>query len=1288
MKRNGKVVDIGSISVTQTKPLDEDNQNLNENNPLEKQLTKPNKEEKKEDDVKPVSYFRLFRFSTGTERCLLFIGFLGALVTASTAPLNIFLFGDLTGALVEYGLNVSAGDPDAFMDSVETFAGYNSLLGLVMLLVTYMSVWMYNFVANRQILRIRNLYLKSALSQDIGWYDVQQTGDFASRMSEDLTKLEDGIGEKAVQFVNFMASFLGCLILALTKGWKLALVCLSSLPVTLIAVGTVSVISSRLAKDELVAYGLAGSIAEEVLSSIRTVIAFGGQDSEVKRYSANLIHAKNINVKRGFLTGLGFGFLWFCIYASYALAFWYGVGLVLEDENKPPDDIVYTPETMVTVFFGVMMASMNFGMSSPYIEAFSIAKGAGAKIFSVIDRVSPINSWSNDGECPKQMKGNISFRDVHFEYPTRVDVKVLQGLNLDINIGEKVALVGSSGCGKSTCIQLIQRFYDPRQGTVMVDGNDVKELNVAWLRKHIGVVGQEPVLFNTTIAENISFGAEGATEKDIEEAAREANAHDFISKLPMGYNTLVGERGAQLSGGQKQRIAIARALVRKPVILLLDEATSALDTSSESKVQKALDKVSTGRTTVIVAHRLSTIRTADKIVVISNGKVVEQGTHVELLALKGHYHALVTAQQLNTINEMENENKEESEDQMQRKLGRLMSTVSRTSSTRSASHTHEDERPAEVEDDEEEKPPPISMITILKKNMPEWPYILIGSVGSLVIGCATPIFGVLFGDILGVMAADSDEKVREGTDVYSLYFVIAGIAVGVSYFIQIFTYGIAGEKLTMRLRGEMFEAMVRQEVAWFDEKSNSSGSLCARLSGDASSVQGATGQRVGIVLQSIATIGLGVGLAIYYEWRLGLVTLCFTPIIILAQYFFWRIARGETLNSQKSLEKSTKLAVEAVGNIRTVAGLGREKTFHQQYMLELLPAHKEAQRNTHIRAFVFGLARSIMFFAYSTAMYYGGWLIVEDGVAFADILKTAQALIMGTMSIANAMGFAPNFQKGITAASHIFHLLNRKPQIYDPPDDRGNWKAEGNVSYQQIEFFYPTRPNIQVLQGLNVDVLKGQTVALVGHSGCGKSTCIQLLVRFYDPVSGCVNIDGHDVSSISMRSLRLQLGIVSQEPVLFDRTIAENIAYGDNNRVVPMTEIIEAAKQANIHNFINSLPLGYDTRMGEKGTQLSGGQKQRVAIARALIRNPRVLLLDEATSALDTESEKVVQEALDKAKEGRTCITIAHRLSTVQDADVIFVINRGKVAEMGTHGELLARHGIYYQLCSMQSGPR
>lgn len=294
---------------------------------------------------------------------------------------------------------------------------------------------------------------------------------------------------------------------------------------------------------------------------------------------------------------------------------------------------------------------------------------------------------------------------------------------------------------------------------------------------------------------------------------------------------------------------------------------------------------------------------------------------------------------------------------------------------------------------------------------------------------------------------------------------------------------------------------------------------------------------------------------------------------------------------------------------------------------------------------------------------------------------------MGTISISSAFAYAPNFQKGLMAAGKMDELFNRIPTVLDPDhaSDR-DWKAHGSINFYDTHFHYPSRQSSKVLQGLNLDAYQGQTIALVGPSGCGKSTCIQLLERFYDTTGGYVAIDDKKVNAVTMKNLRHQLGIVSQEPSLFARTIEENIAYGDNERKVTQAEVIQAAKKANIHNFITSLPLGYATPLGDKGTQLSGGQKQRVAIARALVRNPRILLLDEATSALDMESEKVVQEALDAAQEGRTCVTIAHRLTTIVDADVIFVIEKGKVAEKGSHKELLEQKGLYHALYTLQAG--
>ncbi|XP_071446273.1 ATP-dependent translocase ABCB1 [Hetaerina americana] len=1249
------------------------------------------KEEAPKDVPPPVPYYKLFRYSTKWDRFLLFLGTVSGVITGLCQPANTMLFGDLTGTMVDKGSLLASqytnksdlpAIKEDFLNSIVTFAVGNSIIGVIMLICSYISVTTFNYAAQRQIFHIRRKFLEAALRQDIGWYDTHQTGDFASRMTEDLGKIEEGLGEKVVMFFHFQIAFVGSLVLALVKGWELALICLISFPVTLIAVGVTSRVTSVLSRKEVEAYGKAGSIAEEVFSSIRSVIAYGGLDKESERYSKNLVYAKRNNIKRSFASGLGMGTLWFCIYASYALAFWYGVGLVLDERHLPPSERHYTTSTMVTVFFGIMVGSMNFGQSSPYFETFAMAKGSAGTIFALLARIPPIDSSSTAGRTLEKVTGDIKFEGIHFNYPSRPDVKILTGLNLTINKGQTVALVGSSGCGKSTCIQLIQRFYDPSSGVVKVDGHDIRDLNVKWLRSHIGVVGQEPVLFASTIAENIRYGRDGVTDEDIETAAKAANAHDFIMKLPQKYETMVGERGAQMSGGQKQRIAIARALVRKPDILLLDEATSALDTGSEAKVQEALDKASQSCTTVIVAHRLSTIRGADKIAVLHDGVVVEEGTHSELMARGEHYYGLVNAQ----LNSGVDEEKESETTEIERHFQRTISKTSTESSQRSSltDGSHPGEFSSEDEEGtKKEKETKATMTEIIKLNKPEWVYIMIGGLTSAIMGCSMPIFSIIFGDILGVLA---EPNPRDDANLYCIYFVVIGTIVGIATLIQMYSFGVAGEKLTMRLRSLLFDAMVRQEVGWFDDKENNTGALCARLSGEASSVQGATGSRIGTILQSIATVILALALALYYEWRLGLVTLTFCPVIIVTTFVQRRVMMGETLSNKAGIEKSSKLAVESIGNIRTVAGLCAEPKFINLYIKELENPHQLALRNTHYRGFVFGVARGIMFFAYATSMYYGGTLVANEGLDFSKVFKVSQSLIMGTFSVANALAFAPNVDKGLIAAERIFKLLARKPLITDPRFPTELWVAKGNASFSQVKFYYPTRTTVNVLKGLDLVVKKGQTVALVGASGCGKSTCIQLLERFYDPVSGTVAMDDRDVSTVALKDLRSQMGIVSQEPTLFDRTIAENIAYGDNSRQVPMDEIIEAAKKANIHTFISSLPQGYDTRLGEKGTQLSGGQKQRVAIARALVRNPKILLLDEATSALDTESERVVQEALDKAKEGRTCITIAHRLSTIVDSDLICVIDNGRVAEMGTHQQLLSRKGIYHRLHALQGG--
>ncbi|CAF1641856.1 unnamed protein product, partial [Rotaria sp. Silwood1] len=626
------------------------------------------------------------------------------------------------------------------------------------------------------------------------------------------------------------------------------------------------------------------------------------------------------------------------------------------------------------------------------------ARGAAASVFRLIDEgndasVNEIDIWKEDTEAIYNINGDIEFDNINFSYLSRKDVPVLRNLSLIARAGQTTALVGSSGSGKSTCISLFLRYYEPSSGRIMIDGRPITDYNVKQLRQNIGVVSQEPILFGTSIYENIRFGKVNATQAEIEQAAREANAHNFIMQLPDKYETLVGERGIQLSGGEKQRIALARALVKQPTFLLLDEATSALDNVNEKIVQEALDRACKSRTTIVIAHRLTTIQNAHHIYVLDNGSVIEQGKHETLMAKEGgKYQSMVKCQQMERINDDQDD----------------MMSIQKA--------TEEDEK------------------SIFKRCR-------LLSDSQIV-------------DVNKAFKYGSTSERHRHVLITSLFFLLLGALVWILRFCQYTAFATAGSKLTQRIRSKAFACLLRQEVAYFDRPKNSSGAICARLSSDASAVQEMTGQ----------------------------------------------------------------------------------------YM------------------------------------------------------------------------------------------------------------------------------------------------ALVGTSGCGKSTIIQLLERFYDVTSGQLLIDGIDIRQLNLHWVRSQFGLVSQEPILFDLTIAENIAYGLEN--VPMEDIINAARKANIHQFIEKLPQHYETKVGLKGSFLSGGEKQRIAIARVLLRQPKVLLLDEATSAMDSHNEQIVQEALEHAQtedSSRTSLIIAHRLSTICSCDLISVLDRGHIVESGTHTELIQQCGAYYRMLTQNN---
>ena len=1121
-----------------------------------------------------IGFFSLYRYASSLDIFILIIASLAAIVGGAALPVFTVLFGQLTSSFQK--ITIDAISFDHFNHELTKNVFYFIYLGVGELVTISIATIGFVYTGDHVVQKIRIEYLRAILRQNIAFFDSLGPGEITSRITADTNLIQDGISEKVALALTGLSTFVAAFIIAYIKFWKLALVCTATLGALLLIMGagaTGMLIFSRRALDSA---GRSGSLAEEILDAIRTVVAFDAQETLARKYESLLKESEKPGKKAQINFALMVGGLFCVMYLNYGLGFWMGSRFLVDEDGVEVGDIL-------TILMAIILGSYNLGNVAPNGQALSNAVAAANKLYCTIDRISPLDPASNAGFTMDEVRGDIFLHRVRHVYPSRPEVLVMNDLSMSIPAGKTTAFVGPSGSGKSTIIGLLERFYNPVSGKVFLDGRDIQTLNLRWLRRQISLVSQEPRLFATTVYENIRFGLlrskfehepEDILYQRIEAAARMANAHDFIMALPNGYQTNIGS--CSLSGGQNQRIAIARAVVKDPQILLLDEATSALDPKSEGLVQAALDRAAEGRTTIVIAHRLSTIKNAHKIVVLVDGRILEQGSHHDLICQQGVYFNLVEAQHIKEIR--------------------------RSMDLEKMTFLFDNDSPIDMytEDacDIEEKLPTIRQSRLLSAlpdlpvaqyyplfklirfiagfNRREWPIMAFGLFVSILAGGIQPSQAVLFAKAVTTLTLPSSEypKLRNDANFWSLMFLAVGLATFLLYSVQGTSFAYSSEKMIYRARSTAFRALLRQDVAFFDREENSTGALTSSLSAEVKHLTGISGVTLGTLLIVSVNLVASLTVALIMGWKLALVCISAVPVLLACGFLrVWLLDKFQS-RAKKAYQASASSACEAASAIRTVASLTMERQVLVSYRHQLQAQLRDDILPIIKSSLLYGASQALPFFCMALGFWYGGRLLGKHEYSLFTFYVCFSEVIFGAQAAGTVFSHAPDMGKAKHAATEFKRLFDANPVARRDQEKPGQAvkSMRGSVEFRNVSFRYPTRREQPVLRGLSLSVTPGQYIALVGASGSGKSTTIALLERFYDALTGQVLVDGKDITRLDLGSYRSFLALVSQEPALFQGTIRENILLGSCQ--VPVTEdtLVRACKNANIYDFIISLP--------------------------------------------------------------------------------------------------------------------